>query len=122
MWSRVTEILLGCWLIASPVVFGHAHDDSARWIMDVGVGGAVVLLAAASYWRRTQHAHLLLLLVACVLIGLAYSQFGDPPPAAQNRASVGLLLLMFALIPNRATQPPPSWADAGSPGRQESAG
>ena len=124
MWSRITEILLGCWLIASPFVFGHAHDESFWWVMDVGVGSVVILLAAASYWTRTQHAHLLLLLVTCVLFGLAYSQFGDPPPAAQNRALVGLLLLMFALIPNRASQPSPSWSetDAGSLPRRESAG
>lgn len=111
MWSRIVEILIGLWLCTSPFLFGHSHSNLAWWINDIAAGGCVILFALLAFWHPTRRAHLLTLLVAFWLIGFAYYHgLGDAPPASQNHLAVGLLLLMFAVIPNHASDPPVSWA------------
>jgi hypothetical protein len=109
MWSRVVEIMLGCWLLISPFVFGHPVERGDWWVTDLSGGFAAMLFAALSWWPPTRHAHLLTALLGAVLIALAYRYYGDAPPAAQNEALTGLLLMMFAVIPNHASAPPASW-------------
>ncbi len=109
MWSRDVEIMLGCWLLISPLVFAHPPDQLALWITDLSAGGAVIACGLLSYWHPTRRAHLLTLVTGCCLIACAYRHFGSLPPAAQNEAVLGFLLVMFAIIPNRASCPSPSW-------------
>jgi hypothetical protein len=53
---------------------------------------------------------LLLLPVGAWLIAFGRFQQSPPlPPALQNDLVVGLLLLMFAIIPNEASLPPRAW-------------
>ena len=112
MWARVVEIMLGCWLAISPFVFDHPVENSAWWINDLCSGFAVGTLALLSFWTPLRHAHFGLLLVALWLIGFAYLALPYPtPPALQNDLIVGLLLLMFAIIPNEASLPPQKWRD-----------
>lgn len=111
MWSRIIEALLGIWLCLSPYVFRHPESNSAWWINDMLAGGGIVVLSLLSFWPSTRKAHLLNLVVACWLIVFAYSQgLGDAPAASQNHLVVGLTLLMFAIIPNHASDPPAIWA------------
>lgn len=117
MWSRVVEMLLGLWLAAGPTVVPQLSQPSPWRLIDIGLGSVIIVLAAASFWPRARHAHLLLLAVGAVLIGSGYLFMGAPPPAAQNRAVVGFLLLMFAIIPNHASRPPCSWDGAPRRGR-----
>jgi hypothetical protein len=112
MWSRVVEIMLGCWLLISPFVFGHLDDQVDWWVTDLAAGSAVILFAALSWWRPTRHAHVLTAFVGATLIALAYRYYGDAPPAAQNEALAGLLLMMFAIVPNHASDAPDAWRDA----------
>src|SRR5690606_33035690 len=85
MWSRVVEIMLGCWLMISPFIFAHDSAKPALWINDFSCGSAVILFALLSYWRPTRHAHLLTLAVGGWLIGFRYwVGFGSAPPAPQN--------------------------------------
>jgi hypothetical protein len=110
MWSRVVEVMLGCWLLISPFVFAHPSDAAALWINDLSCGSAVIVFGLFSYWRPTQHAHLLSLAVGTWLVAFAYRQgFGEPSPASQNHLILGLLLLMFAIIPNDAAEAAPAW-------------
>ena len=110
MWSRVVELMLGCWLLMSPFIFGHPASEVAWWVTDFAAGLGIIALALLSYWNRAQHAHLVTAIVGGALIGMAYRYCGESTPAAiQNQAILGLLLLMFAVIPNQASQPPPSW-------------
>ena len=111
MWSRVVEIMLGCWLAISPFVFRHAPEETAFWVNDFATSAAIIGLALVSWYRPLRHAHVGIVAVGIWLILFAYLHFGEPaPPALQNNALVGLLLVMFAVIPNRASEPPDSWA------------
>jgi hypothetical protein len=119
MWSRDVEIMLGCWLLVSPFIFGHPAGEILWWITDFSAGLAVIVLGLLSYWRKTRHAHLGTFLVGGMLIAVAYAAAGrHEAPAVQNQAVLGLLLLMFALIPNEASQPPLS-VTAASEGAPE---
>lgn len=110
MWARVVEFMLSCWLAASPFIFHYSDSARALWWNDflaaIGVGGASLL----SYWRPTRRAHLFTLVVAIWLIGFGrFGSVGSPGPGMQNEIVVGLLLLMFALVPNHAAHPPGLW-------------
>ncbi|MCA9108532.1 MAG: SPW repeat protein [Planctomycetaceae bacterium] len=113
MWSRVVEVVLGCWLLMSPFLFHHAGDETGLWVNDLTSGCAVILFGILSYWYPARHAHLLSLLVGGWLMVFAYfAGFGDTPAASQNHLIVGLLILMFAIIPNDADRPPSDWDEA----------
>jgi hypothetical protein len=110
MWGRVVECMLGIWLVLSPFIFGHYPQDQPLWRNDFAGGAAIVLFALLSFWRVLRHAHLLNLLVAAWLIGFGYVYGGYPAsPGAQNDILLGLVLLLFAIIPNEANQPPRPW-------------
>jgi hypothetical protein len=110
MWARVIEFAIGCWLAMSPFIFGHGADEVLLWTVDLTAATIVMSLALASYWHPLRHAHL-----ATIAVGLALvvvGRFLNPtpvPPAGQNQIVVGLLLLMFALVPNHASMPPNHW-------------
>lgn len=113
MWSRVVEVMLGCWLLISPFVFAHQPEDVGLWANDLACGSAIIVFGLFSWWRPTRHAHLLSVAVAGWLVAFAYREgLGGASPAAQNHMVLGLLLLMFAIIPNDAAQPPREWRGA----------
>jgi len=112
MWARVIEVMLGCWLALSPFIFRHAAEDRMLWFNDLSSATIVILLALISFWPPLRYAHLGSFLVALWLIAFGFLASSYPaPPALQNDIGVGLLLLMFAIIPNEATQPPRPWRD-----------
>ncbi len=112
MWGRWCEILCGVWLIASPWVFQPESQIDATLVNDVTSGVFIIVLALLSWVPRLRHAHLGNIAVALWLMGFAYFASPYPSPLAlQNEIFTGLLLLMFALIPNRADIPPLTWTD-----------
>lgn len=112
MWARVVEVMIACWLAVSPPVFRGADASGACWAFDLVIAGLTATIALASYWPPTRHAHLLLIAVAGVLIG-AGMWAPSPTPLDQNHILVGLLLLLFAIIPNEASRPPAAWHEYG---------
>lgn len=110
MWARVCEFMIGCWLLMSPFIFGHESDDVVFWIVDLAAGNLIMVCALASFWKPLRLAHLA---IAVIGIGLAligrFAATSPVPPAGQNEILVGLLLLMFAIIPNQAGRPPQAW-------------
>jgi hypothetical protein len=112
MWARTVEVMLGFWFAASPFIFSHSPDEPRLWWNDLGSAFLIIAISLLSFWSRTRRAHLLNILVALWLIGFGYFGFGDPPPpAAQNDLTVGLILLMLAIIPSEATLPPRGWRE-----------
>jgi hypothetical protein len=109
MWARVVECMLGCWLAVSPFVFRHEDDDLLTTV-DAFAAAAVITLALLSYWRPLRHAHLGIVFVALAMIGFGRFAGGvETGPAFQNHILVGLLLVMFAVVPNNANEPPQAW-------------
>jgi hypothetical protein len=110
MWARVIEVMLGCWLAMSPFIFRHNAEDRVLWVNDFSSATVVIVFALVSFWPPLRFAHLANLGTALWLIAFGFWAFPYPtPPALQNDILVGLLLLMFAIIPNEATRPPQSW-------------
>jgi hypothetical protein len=101
--------MLGFWLMASPFIFRYAEKGERSPANELLCGLAVVVLGLLSFWNRTQRMHLLILLVAAWLILSGYLSGYPSPPAAQNQIVVGLVLGMFAIIPNRANEMPDAW-------------
>lgn len=109
MWARVVEIMLGFWLMASPFIFRGIEMDGIRSANETLCGLLVAVLGFLSFWNPTRWAHFLTLLVAGFLIVSGYLAGHPAPPMAQNQIMVGLLLGMFAIIPNRTNEMPEPW-------------
>lgn len=110
MWARIVEVMLGCWLAASPFIFRHPADATFLWANDLACAAAVLTIALLGCWSRTAKLRLLQLGVAAYLIVVAFVSAAPPPPAAyQNYVVLGLLLVITGVIPSRATLPPRTW-------------
>ncbi len=112
MWPRVVEVMLGAWLAVSPFIFNHPAEEWWLWANDFSSSFAVIVLALLSHWRPLRYAHLLIAGVGLWLMGFGYFASPHPlPPALQNDLLMGMLLVMFATLPNEADLPPSSWRD-----------
>ncbi|MFN3322539.1 MAG: SPW repeat protein [Bryobacteraceae bacterium] len=110
MWPRDIELSLGLWLIVSPFVFRHPAEAVTWWANDMLCGLVVVVFSLLSYSVRFHWAHFFTIAVAIWLYAFARFSVSFPPPAAlQNNAVVGLLLALFAVLPNEAERPPRPW-------------
>lgn len=109
MWARVVEIMLGFWLMASPFILRFAERETGNLLNDLFCGLIVMTLGFLSFWDKTGWAHFLTIAVALWLIGFGYVAGHPAPPAAQNQILVGILLGMFAVIPNKTNELPASW-------------
>ena len=117
LWSRALELVLGCWLLLSPMVLGHT-GASALGLVDRGAGMLVVAIVAISLLPSLGRLHLATLPVALLLIAWSWSAFPRPGPAgAQNQILVGLVLGLLSMVPSYDTSPPEGWtrwfADGG---------
>ncbi|PQO41124.1 hypothetical protein [Blastopirellula marina] len=110
MWARVTEFMLGCWMLCSPFIFRGENRGDTPEIWDFAAGFLILTFALLSYWERTRYAHVgTLLLSIGMVFGPRLALAPHIPPAGENFMMIGLLLLMFALVPNQATHPPHAW-------------
>jgi hypothetical protein len=93
-------------------MFQHAAEQRTLWFKDMFCGAVVVVMALLSYWPPCRRAHLTSIGVGLWLAGYGYLASPYPtPPALQNDLLVGILLLMFAILPSEASLPPRSWRD-----------
>lgn len=109
MWARVVELCVGVWLAISPFLFDVGASGFTDW--DAYFCAWVVVTASClSYWRRTRHARAATGIVGVWLAVRTYFTAAHPVPAMdQNVFLVGLILIMFAIVPNDTSQPPASW-------------
>ncbi len=112
MWPRVVELMLGVWLTISPFVFRHPSGDFVLWMNDLGCGTLVIAFSCLSYWEPTKHARFATLAVSLwLMVGAYFAAVHPAAPALQNEFLTGMLLAMFAIIPNEASRPPRSWRE-----------
>jgi hypothetical protein len=110
MWPRVAEIVLALWLAASPFILGPPDLGRFATIQAFVCAVLVVVASCLSYWEPTRHARALTALVGLWLVIRAYAVSPFPaPPALQNEFLVGPVLVMFAVVPNHAADPPRAW-------------
>lgn len=112
MWARTIELMLGLWLVISPFVFEVAATDPAMWAVLLAGGAAVVILATLSFWWPLRGAHWLLLAVGVGLAVFGRARGAALSPAEQNLVMTGILLVMFAIVPSHASDPPEAWKRA----------
>jgi len=106
----VSEIFVAAWMAMSPFLFGHFPSDRARWWNDLVAAAAILLVSTLSLWPPLRRLHLVNVAVAAWLIGFGWLAGGHPaPPASQNEILTGLVLLLFAIVPNDASRPPRGW-------------
>jgi hypothetical protein len=104
--------MLGLWLLVSPFIFAHASAQTSLWVNDLMAGGALMVLSLASFWQPTAWAHLLIIPLGGWLVLFGRLAHSSPLPAAfQNEIVIGLLVTMFAFVPNEASEPPSVWRD-----------
>lgn len=111
MWARVVEIMLACWLAVSPLVFRQVEATATLWAIDLAAAALIAVFALASFWPPTRHAHLAIIAVSGALIAAGMMSPYPPSPTDQNHILVGLLLLLFAIVPTEATLPPRTWQE-----------
>jgi hypothetical protein len=110
MWPRVVELTLGCWLVISPFIFRGTPAVGDYFVNDIVCGALAVILSLLCFWAPTRRAHLATLALGVWLAMFGYFSAERPgPPAAQNDLVIGLLLLIFAIIPTEASEPPIPW-------------
>ena len=115
MWARVVEIMLACWLAISPAILHGASATAKLWTVDLATAALVATFALLSYWPPTRHAHLVTIAAALALIAAGMAPY-PPAPPDQNHILVGLLLLLFAIVPNEASRPPRAWREVDERG------
>lgn len=115
MWPRIVELLIACWLVASPFVFGHIKGPPAFWVSDFACGGAIAALALLSFSERGRWLHLVELAIAGWLMGFGFLASADPLPCLQNNILTASVLMMFAIIPCEANVPPRAWREFSAP-------
>ncbi|WP_144973326.1 SPW repeat domain-containing protein [Bremerella volcania] len=110
MWPRVVEFMLGCWLLCSPFIFREENHSGIDSYVDFGLGSLVISFSALAFWRPARYSHLATLFVSLLMILVPrFALSPEISPAGQNFMVIGLLLLMFAMIPNKAFSTPSAW-------------
>ena len=118
MWPRVVEVMFGAWLLIVPFVF-RGTPEVDRFVPSAVLSGSVIIVASLmAFWHRTAWARFITLAASLWLMGHGYFAAVRPgPPAAQNEITVGLLLILFAILPNETNRPPIGWRGPQIPGR-----
>jgi peptidoglycan/LPS O-acetylase OafA/YrhL len=112
MWARISEILLAVWLALSPFMLVEEASRHSYLLHDFGCAAAIAGFGLLSFWARFEKAHLCTLAVAAWLVGIGFAQPNPPPPLVyQNYVVVGVLLMMFAIVPSHASEPPRRWRE-----------
>jgi hypothetical protein len=107
-WPRYCELTLAVWLIASGWVIAHSGDYRLLALIS---GSIIAFLDVLSISLRIRYAHLLILPVCLALAWFAAMHLPHESQGAQNLLTVALLLVILAILPTEATEPPKPWRD-----------
>lgn len=110
MWARIIEFSLACWIAMSRFIFSYREDETFLMANDLIIGALIAIFALTSLYPRINKMHLFNLAVAGWLFILSYTYPDTPfPPAIQNYIVLGMLLVIFAIIPTDATESSHEW-------------
>lgn len=106
MWPRICEIILGIWLFSSHFIF-----STDLW-EDLVIAVLIFIFSLLSYFEKINKMHLFQIIPIGWLLYISYS-YPTPwlPFYLQNYILVALGLLVFAIVPSRASDPPRAWRD-----------
>ncbi len=104
MWARISELIIGVWLILSHFIF-RTND----W-EDIAAAVLILLFASLSFIEKLNKMHLMQVLPAgwLLYIGYTYPTY-ILPFSIQNYILSALTILMFAIIPSHASDHPRPW-------------
>src|SRR5688500_15605034 len=105
MWPRLAELLIAAWLAASPFALRQEVSPLGLppWLSDMACAVLIAVCALLSFTRRLGWLHFAEIAVAAWLLGYGFLAAPERAPALENDILVGLVLPMFAIIPNHAT-------------------
>ena len=107
MWPRVIEVMLGVWLVITPLVFRGTEEIERYTANTIATGLIVIAASLAAFAPRAGWTRYVTRVASCWLAVHGYLSAVRPgPPAAQNEIMIGLLLLLFAILPNHVNRPP----------------
>jgi len=110
MWPRIVEMMLGLWLVFSPLIFRLGPEDTALRIIDLACGAAVAALSLAAI--RVRLLRIAILVIGVWLLGYGYVAGWHPsPPGYKNLMVVGALVAVLSLIPTDCLTPTRSWRE-----------
>ncbi|MBA2728701.1 MAG: hypothetical protein H0U49_11075 [Parachlamydiaceae bacterium] len=110
MWARHFEIFLAIWLTLGWLIFRYPEDASLLMFHDFFIAAIISTISLLSYKYR--YIHLLNIFTALWLIAIVFvSNTNISNAPFQNYMLIGLTLLIFAIIPPRASSPPKEWED-----------
>ncbi len=109
MWARHCEVFLGIWLAISWLIFSYTPNMHSMIYFDWAICSLICIFSLSGYLPRLRYCHLMNFIVGCSLIGIAFTSPDGHLPPYQNYMVIGLLLLMFPIVPTNASQPPVEW-------------
>ena len=109
-WPRYAELLCAIWLAVSGW-FLEYPEPFVYGVVSITAAAAVIIFDILSITLFMRYAYLTILVVATGLLGFAYFVAPAETQGTQNLICVALFLLMFAILPTEALEPPKSWRD-----------
>ncbi len=111
MGARHAEIFIAIWLAISWMIFHYGEEGRALLMMnDFICAFLLIFFALITYSTKFRHWHLMNFVIGLWLILFSYSSFVEGVPE-QNYMTLGLLLLMLAIVPSFSGQAPHSWVE-----------
>jgi hypothetical protein len=118
MWPRIVELMLGLWLVLSPLIFRLEPGDLALTVNHLVYGTATVVAALIAI--RVRFLRVVTIAIGLWLIGYGYVAGGYPPmPGYLNLIVIGVLICALGLIPTDCLVPTQSWREYYASQRRE---
>lgn len=108
MWGRHFEVSLAIWLALSWLIFRYPDESFVFMIHDFFIAASIATISLLNYKYR--YVHLLNLIIAFWLIAFVFFSHAPITNAIyQNYMMIGLILLIFSVVPPKASHPPQEW-------------
>jgi hypothetical protein len=106
MWARYFDFSIAAWLLISHSIFSYPDEITHLLANDLICALLIAAFTALSWVEKLEKIHLCSVVVAFWLVSYGYY---FPEPTLQNHMVIGLTLMMTALVPTHASEPPRGW-------------